>query len=589
MAYYPLSILPVQLDDDDGTLLSGGTIEAFLAGTTTPTNMFTDKDGTSAGDTITLNARGEPEVSGNAVTIWLNTSVSYKFVLKNAAGTTKYTIDDVSALDAGGVNYNRGDAGAVNRTVESRLKDFVSVKDFGAVGDAVADDTAAIQAAIDSLTNGGTVYFPPGTYIVTSTIAADDAVIHLVGAGIRSTTLQVNHTSGPAVQIKWYYSGISHMSIQGSAARLAASAGTNYGVFFPTDSSLAQSRFANYVRDCQISNHPSHGVYFTGQGWVLEDSRILDVGGHGVYIDNFDANTSYIAGYGEIKNTQMVRNTGHGVCGGINRAIFRVVLDNVDAFHCALNAGVRQSVRTIHIVGENIEIRSCAIAGFSGDSPSRTPAIGGVYINGRSPNIHNSRFIDLVTPAVELGANSDGARVIDNQVTGEAQGNLDPMVQVASGCTGVLVRQGFPTFADRLMTAAPANSGNRSYEYDISPQGYRSALQGITIADDAVHTFDFTGLVQGILVLSGNSSTTRGGIFQFRVGDGDAYVQHISTQTGVAGGTNAGAPTGTTGTDGNLTVYADTTANKLYLENRRGASMTYMPTWISLMNGELVL
>lgn len=53
--------------------------------------------------------------------------------------------------------------GAVSRTIPSKLKDTVSVKDFGAVGNGVADDTTAIQAAV---TAAKIVYFPPGTYIV---------------------------------------------------------------------------------------------------------------------------------------------------------------------------------------------------------------------------------------------------------------------------------------------------------------------------------------------------------------------------------------------------------------------------------------
>lgn len=48
----------------------------------------------------------------------------------------------------------------------------VSVKDFGATGDGVTDDRAAVQAAIDSLTNGGTVFFPPGTYLMDSSVQA---------------------------------------------------------------------------------------------------------------------------------------------------------------------------------------------------------------------------------------------------------------------------------------------------------------------------------------------------------------------------------------------------------------------------------
>lgn len=46
---------------------------------------------------------------------------------------------------------------------------FVNVKDFGAVGDGLTDDTTAIQTAIDSIKNtGGTVFFPFGTYKITT-------------------------------------------------------------------------------------------------------------------------------------------------------------------------------------------------------------------------------------------------------------------------------------------------------------------------------------------------------------------------------------------------------------------------------------
>ena len=54
-----------------------------------------------------------------------------------------------------------------SRTLANRFADTVNVKDFGAVGDGVTDDTAAIQAAINSRTSGGGVYFPRGVYLTT--------------------------------------------------------------------------------------------------------------------------------------------------------------------------------------------------------------------------------------------------------------------------------------------------------------------------------------------------------------------------------------------------------------------------------------
>ena len=78
--------------------------------------------------------------------------------------------------------------GAVTRTGQAKLRDAVSVKDFGAVGDGVADDTAEIAAALAALATvgGGTLLFPPGTYLISAAISqlfGNSANVHLIGYG----------------------------------------------------------------------------------------------------------------------------------------------------------------------------------------------------------------------------------------------------------------------------------------------------------------------------------------------------------------------------------------------------------------------
>jgi parallel beta-helix repeat protein len=66
----------------------------------------------------------------------------------------------------------------------------VSVKEFGAKGDGVADDTPAIQATIDAATDGTTISFPGGTYVVSNFVVKNRSGLSFVGDGRNSVIKQ---------------------------------------------------------------------------------------------------------------------------------------------------------------------------------------------------------------------------------------------------------------------------------------------------------------------------------------------------------------------------------------------------------------
>lgn len=60
---------------------------------------------------------------------------------------------------------------------------FVNVWDYGAVGNGESDDTEAIKLAIHSVPHGGTIYFPPGKYLITGSLGIPRDNFQLIGSG----------------------------------------------------------------------------------------------------------------------------------------------------------------------------------------------------------------------------------------------------------------------------------------------------------------------------------------------------------------------------------------------------------------------
>lgn len=137
-----------QFFDDNGNPLSGGLLYTYEAGTTTPQTTYTDSNGNVANaNPIVLDAAGRVPYQ-----VWLIGTATYKFILKTSTGVTVWSEDDVPGYGSSAdIIFLQAGTGAVARTVQSKLRETISLADFGAVGNGVADDTVAIQTAINAL------------------------------------------------------------------------------------------------------------------------------------------------------------------------------------------------------------------------------------------------------------------------------------------------------------------------------------------------------------------------------------------------------------------------------------------------------
>ena len=100
-------------------------------------------------------------------------------------------------------SYGSSTGAITTRTVDAKLEDMLSAKDFGAVGDGSTDDTTAIQNALNNNANK-TVYLPKGSYRITSSLTITGNYRGLVG-DISLPVLKLDlasNTDTPAIKLQ---------------------------------------------------------------------------------------------------------------------------------------------------------------------------------------------------------------------------------------------------------------------------------------------------------------------------------------------------------------------------------------------------
>ena len=150
----------------------------------------------------------------------------------------------------------------------------VNVKDYGAVGDGVTDDTAAIQAALSSLVEYGELYFPSRSYLVSDSIICAVSNITVSGYGAKitqsgssKTTLRFNSVSGIKV-LGLSFVGLGTEFNSGSTSWNGVAA-----VYLDTCTDVS-------ISDCVMTNHAGGSIRWGGSasGFTITKNKVVGVG-----------------------------------------------------------------------------------------------------------------------------------------------------------------------------------------------------------------------------------------------------------------------------------------------------------------------
>ena len=222
---------------------------------------------------------GYPVYNGSPARFYTNSD--YSILLRDKNGAFIYTsTSETFFISSEFVTFIQAGTGAVTTTVQTKLRETVSVKDFGAVGDGVANDTAAITNAI--ATNKD-VYFPPGNYLLTSLLSITAQDVTLYGEGNSSRIFSALTTP---IQLLT----CSNVKFDRLFFETTSSASSVYGVVYAENAALSDVLFSQCKFRAATAN--TNGVKIINEGANLTKRlafvgcEFLDIGRMGIEFQN---------------------------------------------------------------------------------------------------------------------------------------------------------------------------------------------------------------------------------------------------------------------------------------------------------------
>jgi hypothetical protein len=339
------------------------------------------------------------------------------------------------------------------RNLVTRTADFVNVKDYGAKGDYTTDDTAAIQAAINSLAaNGGTVFFPNGRYRTTATLTIDNRNIELKGNGCGrftntlfvetlnnvascapsgATQIIGDFTSGPVVRIKQRGCSVINLTIDstssasggntpistGSQGRKGSTDANAHGIWVESDDIAGVSTLRTLISNVAVYNQPKDGILFVNNivSSRIDFTEVTCCNRHAISIQSgrYSGRVNRErAGQVQISNAATSRCGGHGlVVGGayeinIEDAPYRIEINNFESYYNLIvpaEAIIPSIPANCFLSGENHVMIDSAFDGRTRFGLVNNDPYIPIYIQGRNIEIFNFRAISGTPYAAYVG------------------------------------------------------------------------------------------------------------------------------------------------------------------------------------------
>jgi hypothetical protein len=502
-----------QFFDNNGVILSGGKIYTYVAGTTTPRATYTSATGvTPHTNPIILDSAGR--VPGGE--IWLTQGLVYKFVIETSTGVLIGTYDNIpntadSGVDANTVAYTYPATGAINQTVQTKLDQYLSVADFGAVGDGVTDDTAAIQAATAAIpSDGGEVFFPEGDYFITDSIRPkSNTTLRGEGRGSRVKCASVGWelTSTDKfglVNVK----NVSNVRITGLClygTKLASNTYSPKLVFFENAINLTID--TNY-----LENSAWEGIWSGGP--PSASRRILISNNH---VENVGWPAAGFIGLPAIQpncfDVVVTGNSLYNVGGGIGPAAVNIVITNnlirdITLVGISTGDGNESGITTIsnNVIEYTADavVAKRAIQLSGGTGPKRIMNCSGNVIrvvgaptvgNGRGIFCAGGENVTINSNSIEIEGRGVGIEVLGtpDATTAFVTGNVVRVVNESGTSSGII---GLPNVAGNTLNIISRTNAvygltraNSSYAYDF--RNTAGATLNATIQDDLMSEGSF--------------------------------------------------------------------------------------------------